>query len=635
MRRRAIREAVGHAVQTWAEPLERRLLMAVDPLGDLNTTTFSSRPDAFATTGDGQVFFRADDGIHGQELFVTDGTAAGTRLVKDIRPGRGSGIIIDPPYYNPTGLAATSDAVYFAANDGAALRLWRSDGTAEGTRAVQAQNAPAGLPSSPRHLTAIGDTVYFVGNYASTGPQLWKTDGTDAGTVMVKRIGTTLNGANIQHVAAFGDRVVFSAGEPDTGQELWISDGTEAGTRVIADINPGSTSTFPEGVTVAGDTLYFTGYDPDSYDPTSTGSTGTSYALYAVGPDAAGPRKVFSAAPVGGMRPGHLTAVGGELYFTSTEPGSTRRTIWRTDGTAEATVPVAFANNATNLTAFDDTLYFSAQTTTHGIELFTFDDAGGIRLVAETNPGTASGSPQRLTAVGSSLYFGANAPSGKSPTLFRYDAMTRTTTAIGGPLGREYFGQTHYGRDGLVHPFAGGVLIARSARTSATNCSAPRAAPATSRSSPTSARPRSTPIPAPGSRSTAESSSPPPVARAARVPRPAATCTSPTARPAARAFSPTSTRTPASAGTRPTSRADGRRGLLRRHHRRRRPRAVRTDGTAAGTWLVADLIPGPTGSSPTRTRRPSATRSTSAPTTARASAASCGRPTAPTRAPSS
>ncbi len=118
MRRRDTdRRTAGRVVRTRAEGLERRLLMAVDLLADLNADTSSANPNAFATAGDGAVFFRADDGRHGPELFVTDGTAAGTSLGRDIRPGRAHGIILDAPTYNPPGLVAAGGAVDFAADD--------------------------------------------------------------------------------------------------------------------------------------------------------------------------------------------------------------------------------------------------------------------------------------------------------------------------------------------------------------------------------------------------------------------------------------------------------------------------------------------------------------------------------------
>src|SRR5207237_2512684 len=120
-------------------------------------------PQNLTVVGD-RVYFAADDGVHGGELWVTDGTAAGTRLIKDIA-------IQDEPW-SPFGAA----------------------------------------PSSyPSNLTAAGGKLFFTTN---TG-QLWVSDGIDGGTVALTASGTPYAGL----VAAAGDSVFFSGG----GGDLWVS----------------------------------------------------------------------------------------------------------------------------------------------------------------------------------------------------------------------------------------------------------------------------------------------------------------------------------------------------------------------------------------------------------------------------
>ena len=88
--------------------------------------------EAEFTELNGKLYFSSDDGENGSELWVTDGTTEGTKLLVDINPG------INPFGYpntsDPTYLTAFNDKLYFAANDGETGReLWVSDGTVEGT----------------------------------------------------------------------------------------------------------------------------------------------------------------------------------------------------------------------------------------------------------------------------------------------------------------------------------------------------------------------------------------------------------------------------------------------------------------------------------------------------------------------
>ena len=82
-----------------------------------------------------RVYFVVNDGVHGNELWVSDGSAAGTMLVKDINPGASSS--------NPVNLTNVNGTLFFAADDGThGLELWQSDGTAAGT--VESRTSSSG-----------------------------------------------------------------------------------------------------------------------------------------------------------------------------------------------------------------------------------------------------------------------------------------------------------------------------------------------------------------------------------------------------------------------------------------------------------------------------------------------------------
>ncbi len=122
----------------------------------------------------------ANDGTHGDELWKSDGTAAGTMMVKDIGPGSSGS--------DPQDLTNVNGTLYFDANDGRdGSELWKSDGTAAGT--VMVKDIDPGSDSSvPQDLTNVNGTLYFAANDGAHGDELWKSDGTAAGTVMVKDI---------------------------------------------------------------------------------------------------------------------------------------------------------------------------------------------------------------------------------------------------------------------------------------------------------------------------------------------------------------------------------------------------------------------------------------------------------------
>src|SRR5436190_5927159 len=123
-----IQRRVSHAL----ESIEPRVLLAATPqlLADTNTAPGGSSPAAFVEMG-GVLYFVANDGVHGSELWRTDGTPAGTSIVRDVNPGPNTGV---SPSEAPV---VFGGALYFAATDPShGSELWRSDGTAAGTTMV-------------------------------------------------------------------------------------------------------------------------------------------------------------------------------------------------------------------------------------------------------------------------------------------------------------------------------------------------------------------------------------------------------------------------------------------------------------------------------------------------------------------
>jgi ELWxxDGT repeat protein len=300
---------------------------------DLVPGSAGSSPAKFVRTvvgGQGRVFFTALTGS-GEELWATDGATEGTYQVLDINPGVDGSL---PSIVVPAQCAA-GQVVLFAATDPVGGReLWRSDGTAAGT--VQVRNLRNGANSSnPEHLVNAGaslgtDEVYFSA-IGTQGKELWKTDGTQAGTVQVKDI--RVGGASSpQQLTAIGPSLVyFSANDGTTGRELWRSDGTEAGTVRIRDLNPGTANSSPVRITASysGD-VYFAANGGEGVELWKTDGTDAGTSLVKdIYPGATGsvPQNLANVA----------TLAGGPVLVFSATDGASGREIWTSDGTEAGT----------------------------------------------------------------------------------------------------------------------------------------------------------------------------------------------------------------------------------------------------------------------------------------------------------
>ncbi|WP_375761469.1 HYR domain-containing protein [Corallococcus exercitus] len=307
-----------------------------------------------------------------QELWVTDGTRVGTRsLQEELLP---PGARIDPGT-----LRATAHRLFFAATSPQTGReLWTSDGTREGTHVTRELNpGPLDGITFPAQVFVFGDSVLFTPvGLGETNFDLWKSDGTEAGTVPVKDIYPGPSTASAGGFVRMGDRVFFTANSP-LGTELWRTDGTEAGTALVRDIHPGMYHSTPRQLTVMGGTLYFTA-DSGRYERAIWKSDGTTEGTVRVAglvPQAQGPSLH------------HFTALGDLLFFLVTNPGTIE--LWRTDGTEAGTLPVKTLPRAMlegppgmTLVPVGDRVYVVGQGAASGDLLWVTDgtEAGTVRI---------------------------------------------------------------------------------------------------------------------------------------------------------------------------------------------------------------------------------------------------------------
>ena len=181
---------------------------------------------SFAVLNDVSYFF-ADDGIHGRELWRSDGTAGGTYMLKDINPDGGSG---------DGNIIAANGLLYFSAfTPDNGTEPWVSDGSEGGTHILKDLIPGQGSSNANQFVKADND-VYFVASQFGNSEQIWKTDGTEANTYMVKDLIQSGIGFNIFELTSVNSQAFFVAYNFGTGYQLFTSDGTEWGTYEVRDI---------------------------------------------------------------------------------------------------------------------------------------------------------------------------------------------------------------------------------------------------------------------------------------------------------------------------------------------------------------------------------------------------------------
>jgi ELWxxDGT repeat protein len=405
-------------------------------------------PSARAVLGS-MVLFYANDGLHGCELWKSDGTADGTQLVKDINAGVQPSII--DRYPHPS-LVLSGGSVYFQALDNESWGLWKSDGTTAGT--VLVKRLPGG---QLENLTAVGATVFFTNGYPW---ELWKTDGTLGGTVVVKQlpaihaiasftaVGGSLFFTATNHLtavsalwksdgtasgtvelaqftqppgplAALGNVLLFGASDAAHGYELWRSDGTASGTTAVLDLNSGGFSGLSAFLGVVGNSLVFSG-----------NQTFFDTGLWATDGTAGGTRRLGSLGTFGGNQ---AIRVAGTLYFVADY-----FSLYRTDATAAGTALVtrldSWAYGIAELTAGPGTVFFLAADGTAGRELWlSSGSSGGTAMVEDFNPGLANlpvpvAGLNALSLPGGLFFFTSTPAGGFEPHFLPFDAVPDPVT---------------------------------------------------------------------------------------------------------------------------------------------------------------------------------------------------------------
>lgn len=376
--------SVDHGVELWASDGTaagtRRLI-------DINPGPSSSQPGARIVFGN-RLLFSADDGTSGRELWITDGTAGGTQRLKDLNPGPAGSV--------PSHMTSFRGNVYFAAGGA----LWKTDGTEAGTVTVAAVTV--------RNLVVAGSQLFFEGATAASGWEPWVSDGSEGGTRMITEIVAGSKGGLATNYSALGgkalgSRWIFAASDDVHGRELWISDGTAAGTRMLRDIVPGPRGAWDASytyLTAFGDRAWFNAADAEHGEELwSTDGTeqGTAMLLDLV----PGSKSSY---------PRNQVVLGGTMYFNAYVAGDVDG-LWATDGTPGGTRVITPAGapvvGLRSPAVIGDRIWFSGRTSINGEEPWVTDGTdAGTRLVANlARDVTPSASPFDLTATNGLLFF--------------------------------------------------------------------------------------------------------------------------------------------------------------------------------------------------------------------------------------
>ena len=408
----------------------------------------SSEAAFFSAVGP-EIYFTARTDKTSYAFWRSDGTSRGTLKIKD-NLKKGEGVFLNGIFY----FYGWENCPTCIAYD-----LYRSDGTAEGTYNVLGPPPAVFDPSRPsvHTLTTMKGQLFFFGEDSVRGLELWRSDGTKAGTTPVTDVSFS---SVVPLLLAVNGKLVFFADDGVHGDELWVSDGTRSGTYMVKDIRPGPEGNFSEwpersdwpasanGLVFFGANDGRHGFEPWRSDGTVEGTfmiedilpgrfssepswftdTGSEVFFEATVPGIG--RRLFrsdgskgSAATVGSSSMGNPVDLwwpvytDGKVFFPVADYSQREMQLWLTDGTESGTFKIKTLKQdplgrlPVWVTAAGSGIFFAFEDDLHGLELWQSNGTeAGTGMVADIWPGPEDSNPYNLTVVCGTLYFSARSP---------------------------------------------------------------------------------------------------------------------------------------------------------------------------------------------------------------------------------
>ncbi len=411
-----------------------------------------------------RTFFTAYTANYGTELWVTDGTTAGTRMVKDNVPGKGSTYFAGSPRSVGADFVSYRGQVYWRGTTSSSrFELWRTDGTPGGTgrvfvvTPVCSSNADVRL-GAVHWAVPFSSGLFFLAD--DCGQQLFRFDeSTGATSRVVDGSFRSIHSVN-GHFVAISDTTVYFSDDPRaglanglpgfvnvgvpfesqggllfldqsiSGRRLWFTDGTPAGTRVVASY----AMDFPQRILgLAGSAVLLSDGSGSLYATDMTSgvtakfpSIGANDAFLSLGGrllmlgnglwstdgTVAGTIQLLGPGTAPYYRLPEFAPMGGKAYFQTSDADHGQET-WVTDGTAEGTHLVVDINpgpagSNPSIVAMGDRLLITGDNATVGRELWVSDGTeGGTQLLSNIAADNGSSIPLSLTSDGTRIYFSA------------------------------------------------------------------------------------------------------------------------------------------------------------------------------------------------------------------------------------
>lgn len=380
-------------------------------LADINPNPgVGSFPQKFTVAGNFRVYFTADDGSIGREIWSTNGVGAnlyldlytgstssnptelvsngvnaifascdifintlnlGTEIINTVN-NTATDVGTGPLDAEPENLylETANNYIYFSGNNqsgsGKELYQW-GDGTF-GAMVADINPNPMG-DSNPNHFINLNDKIYFTADDGNVGNELFELDYNSGNQViLIKDISAGSLGSNPGEKIVFNNKIYFVADDGTNGVELWESDGTNSGTQLVLDLYTGTQGSNPQNFTIYNNRLYFTAEHPsfgiELFYMTTAGNVILASNI---------------AAGASSSNPQYLKVYNGKLYFSANN-GINGNELWETAGTSFSTVMTADINpsgssDPRELVVMDgNQLLFSANDGTMGRELWKYVD---------------------------------------------------------------------------------------------------------------------------------------------------------------------------------------------------------------------------------------------------------------------